>query len=176
MNNYENGNAAGLIYFDPIVNISGKKIKKIEKPDLDPYGEEDWGYEIDEAKKSENLKLLNFRGMEDLFQSSIIDIMGGYMRDNEREMVINLINRNVKGKKVVFYNTRDGKNTKKERICIGAFWMDNGEEIRDLFQRWDLYLVGTKKDYLVDKRRPIGYYDEQEIKPIILNAELDPYG
>jgi len=26
-------------------NIDNKNIKKIERPDIDPYGEEDWGYE-----------------------------------------------------------------------------------------------------------------------------------
>ena len=32
-------------YAGPIIDITNKKYKKIEQPDVDPYGEEDWGWE-----------------------------------------------------------------------------------------------------------------------------------
>jgi len=43
MRNGASGTASGLIYFDPIP--IGKKIKKVERPDIDPYNEDDWGWE-----------------------------------------------------------------------------------------------------------------------------------
>lgn len=170
MDNTQSGTAIGLIYLDPI-SIDLKKYKRIRKPEIDPYDEEDWGYSVQETKKNENLKILNLRGIDDSFQTSILNLITFPKIERERDLIINLINRNVKGKKVLFYNIRDGKNTKKERICLGGYW---GYD--EYLNQWNFYIVGTKKDYLVDIRRPIGYYAEQEVKTEILNAELDPYG
>jgi len=48
MSNGQTGNAIGLTYLDPTTLY--RKYKKIEKPEIDPYGEENWGFvEIKES-------------------------------------------------------------------------------------------------------------------------------
>ena len=40
--------------YSEFMELVGKKFKKIERPEIDPYGEEDWGYENIEENKNEN--------------------------------------------------------------------------------------------------------------------------
>lgn len=141
-----------------------KKFKKIENPDIDPYGEEDWGYE--EVKENIILKYNNYIKESksrtiDKFKlvnlNSLIPILGM----NE---FVKYMNEKVVGKMVQFYNRKDGRNIKKERICNGAYWLEDKRE---------LFIIGNKKEYCVNIFRPFGYYVEYSPSK---NLELDPYG
>ena len=49
-----------LSYKDFMLLVS-KKYKKIENPDIDPYNEEDWGYEIINNEIQEKIHLIKFK-------------------------------------------------------------------------------------------------------------------
>lgn len=156
-----------------------KKVEyKREVSERDPYGEENWETEeeITEAKKHD-VKLVTLTGEDFLGNNSqnISYLMQHNMTPDNRDKIEELINRNAAGKKVLFINRkyRDGgtQNLRKERIIKGAYWKENPDQV-NLWRRWELYLIGTKKDYLVNTSREMGYYTDvaRTISPI------DPYG
>lgn len=156
-------------------NLSpAKEIKKIIDPVVDPYGEEQWGdmeveEEITEAVKGmETLLGLENKGAF----TSIVDILGGeafISFPERRQYVIDLFRKTV-GKKVYFYNYKNGKNLKKERILTDVYWtnQDNLDEVR--IYDWSLRIIGTKKEYYVNILRPIGYYESG----IRITSSLNP--
>lgn len=170
MTNKQYGNASGLIYLDEI-ELPKVKYKKLENPIEDPYNEEDWGYEeikdkimikykdfINEVARSRELDKFKFVDLHPMINDHTMDT---------RRSFIDYINKNVLGKMILFYNQKDNKNIKKERICNGAYWD------QDANGNWQLFIIGTKKDYAVNLLRPIGYYVEWTPSK---NLELDPYG
>lgn len=140
----------------------------------DPYGEENWDKETNEAKKVKGEEIL-MPLMGNEFQlgvnHSIRDIMGGRMNEIGRNVVIDLLGK-TRGKKVWFVNTKLGKNLKKERISEGFYWMEDRE---NGWLGWSLMMIGTKKDYFVNVTRQIGYYTEGEKYKRTISP-LDPYG
>jgi hypothetical protein len=140
-----------------------ERIKQKFTPE-DPYGEEIW--EQNEAKKDEDKTLVAMDGNTiRLFNYSINYLLRS--NDGNRMIVADMINRNIKGgKKVQFYNQKEDKNLKKVRIATGVYWKENQDNV------WNLMLIGTKKDYCVNKNKSIGYYTDvvRTISP------LDPYG
>lgn len=161
-------------------NLSKKEIElKRNYSDIDPYGEEEVEEEITEAKKlkGEYVSLVKTGQNE----GSIYYYMRCNVDDEiNRNNVIDLINDNI-SKKLVFTNKKDTtpRNIKKERVINGAYWKKNSNLHdrqhllpRRTYEKWELYLIGTKKDYKVNILRDIGYYREyrRTISP------MDPYG
>jgi len=115
---------------------------------------------VNEAKKKENLELVSIDNRADLY--SPYEIMNGFIDNRRKRRIVDYIFRNTKNKKVQFTNEKDGKNIKKERIIMAAFWVGD-----------DLYFQGTKKAYKVNKYGKVGYY---RVAPMRVFSELDPYG
>lgn len=154
-------------------------ISKREFSERDPYGEEHWEVEeeVTEAKKADT-KLVTLTGQDFMGNNdqNISYLMQHNMTPENRKIIEDLINRNAAGKKVLFINRKYNEqgreiNQRKERIIKGAYWKENPDK-PNLWRRWELYLIGTKKDYLVNTSREMGYYTDV-FRQI---SDLDPYG
>jgi len=109
-------------------------------------------------EEPEPKKLLNLKG-EDFNtcyygDNFIIGLMKNVSNEESRKYVLDLIDNTI-GKKVVFYDIKNGRFIKKERISLGGYW----KEDPNAFMGWQFMLKGTKKDYVVDMTNGIGYYD-----------------
>ena len=123
---------------------------------------------INEIKKPEGYDLISIDGIfREENALSIAELINHRYSVENRARISNYIN-GLKGKKIVFYNYKNGKNLRKERIAEGCQWKNN-------FGAWEFWLKGTKKDYFVNLEKSIGYFDiapkyNRTISP------LDPYG
>ena len=131
----------------------------------DPYGEE-IQESVNEAVKKDRGDLYSIDKVLRAVPLSINDLMGHRDTEDKRNLILNYLNR-LKGKKIVFYNHKEGRNIKKERIMDDAHWARvPGDYV--------LLITGTKKDYVVNRGLPIGFYMEGGPKRNI--CPLDPYG
>jgi hypothetical protein len=112
---------------------------------------------MSEAKPE--VKLLTLKGDDyetaSYYDKNIISLMKSKMNIESRNYISDLIEA-TKGKKVLFYNTKDGQSIKKERISLGGYWKKDQFSI----DGWQFMLKGTKKDYVVNMFNHIGYYDK----------------
>jgi hypothetical protein len=133
-----------------------KKIKKIDNPDLDPYGEEDWGWKIEEQ-------------VENIYEVDIIatidSLFGG-----DTQMFVNQMN-DVGINKIVTYISENGDN------C--------GKFIIVKYSTSDYYVMNKNTPVKIDTINGKSGHPSKLIfeEPIIFkkvelikNLDLDPYG
>jgi len=136
-----------------LVQVIGERVYTAD----DPYGEEVW-----EAKKSTDVELRGIDGKEPTDSNHCVSVlMDQTMNEEKRQHIIDLINWNCIGKKLLFINDKNGQNIKKERYIKGAYWKENHNN--NVWARWELYVIGRDKDYHVNIGwgRVIGYYEEK---------------
>jgi len=138
---------------------------------------------INEAKKDEEHIYFSLDGRKN--ENRCIAYMMEYnYSENRRNNIIQLI-KSLVPKKIKFNNRKTNirgeytRSIEKERIIVDAYWVANNNSDMEKFvekynKDWKLYLVGTKKDYLVDLDVKIGYYEKKEIKRVY--SIVDPYG
>lgn len=145
------------------IHYNNKKYNKIEKPEIDPYGEEDWGFEKIQENFPNNFKISLFE-MSISFKETMIDklniitshwtIPGFYLyNDKTNEYLLDQNSTNIK-----FYFI--GGPGPSYDTWLGCTFKQNGE-----LKRFHI----LKKDYH-------DFYLSNKKKSKIVFNEVDPYG
>lgn len=131
-----------------------EELRKLTHPSLE-----------EDLSRPEPKKLLNLKGEDfntcNYEDKLIIGLMKSESNEESRKYILDLIDNTI-GKKVVFYDIKNGRFVKKGRISLGGYW----KERPYAFMGWQFMLKGTKRDYDVDMANGIGYYDNTtKVKP-----------
>jgi hypothetical protein len=171
---FNNDNAYwGYRFVDVAEILYGKKIKRISRPEIDPYEEEDWGYEVSESAKTSDCVIVKVKSQEEYDILMVVLKMKKYCWMGSEEKDPTKINSyihknswNVSGGEKGFYiYLETGKSGKK--------YISWDEEIGD--DESHVPVITVKKYIGESYENKIKSRKEEKAKIKELTKEFDPF-